>query len=177
MTTLPIPRHLKDILKPTGDKNNEFNVTGEIVCDCGSGSFKLKLVGDTSFYVNQRVIKVIGIDGDYFLIVKAACNQCGKEHLIFDAHLHGWNGFVCGRGEEIPERPVSEDWHCNKCGKTDHLMQVSIQSQGQDDFIEEAGEEDFDKDDWVDAFGWITIMVECNACKEKNKEWISYETM
>jgi len=173
---LPIPRHLKKILKPVGNDIMEAFVTGEIVCDCGSNSFKIKLVGDTSFYEKKRVIKLIEIDGHYFLIVQVQCNKCEKEHLIFDKDLHGWNGFVCGHEDEVPLRPASKDWHCNKCDKTDHSMKVRIQSKGQDDFIEEGGDE-FDKNDWVEAFSWITVMVECNSCKASNKEWISYETM
>jgi hypothetical protein len=87
--SLPIPRHLQSILKPLGDDNQECNVTGQIQCECGSKQFKIKLVGDTSCYDKERVIKVIEIDNHYFLIVKVQCNNCNKEHLIFDNDFHG----------------------------------------------------------------------------------------
>jgi len=173
---LPIPKHLGNILRPMGDSNNEFEVTGRIICDCGSGSFMIKLVGNSSDYHKDNVIKVTEIDGNYFLIIKVKCNMCNKEYVIFDDDYHGWNGFVCGGDSREFARPDAKDWKCNKCGKTDHSMIVKIHSQGQEDFIEEGGDE-FDVKDWVEGFDWITIKVVCNSCGESNDEWISYETM
>ena len=173
---LPLPKHLKNILSPIGNSNNEFELNGKIVCDCGSENFTIKIVGDDSDYKKDDVIKVIEIDGNFFLIVKVKCNNCNKEHLIFDNDYHGWNGFVCGGDSKNLPRPDTKNWNCNKCKNTNHSMVVAIESQGQEDFIEE-GEEEFDKEDWVEAFSWITIKVICNSCGEVNNEWISYETM
>ena len=114
MVTLPIPRHLKEVLKPSGVDNGELQVTGEIQCDCGSKSFRIKLVGDTSCYVEERVIKVAEIDGHFFLIVKVQCNNCNKEHLIFDNDFHGWNGFVCGGDAKEQPRPEANVWNCDQ---------------------------------------------------------------
>jgi hypothetical protein len=173
---LPIPKHLIPVLKPIGDANNEFKVTGKIVCNCGSENFAIEFVGDDSEYEKDKVIKTAEIDGNYYLIVKVKCNRCSKEFLIFDKDFHGWNGFVCGGDTKGLTRPEAKNWHCNKCFQTNHSMTVEIQSEGQKDFIEEAGEE-FEKDDWVEGFGWITIKIECKSCKEINDDWISYETM
>jgi hypothetical protein len=173
---LPIPQHLRSILKPLGNYNTEFNVTGELQCNCGSNSFKIKIVGDTSSYDKERVIKVIKIDLYYFLIVKVQCNACSKEHLIFDNDFHGWNGFVCGGDSKGLNRPKSNTWNCNKCNKSEHSLEISIYSKGQTDFIEEVGDE-FDKNFWIETFSWIIILTRCNSCGESNKQWISYETM
>jgi ribosomal protein S27E len=172
---IPLPRHLKDILNPIGEENDEFELTGKIVCNCGSENFTIKFVGDDSEYEENKVIMVSEVDGNFFLIVKVKCNSCGKEHLIFDDNLHGWNGFVCGESKDLP-RPDSKVWSCNKCNAANHSMIVKINSQGQQDFIDEVGDE-FDKNDWTEAFEWINIEIECESCKEKNEEWISYETM
>jgi ribosomal protein S27E len=173
---LPIPKHLESILKPIGESNNEFEVTGKIVCDCGTENFTIEIVGDDVDYQKDNVIKVTEIDENYFLIVKVKCNDCGKEHLIFDNDYHGWNGFVCGGDSRNLPRPDTKNWACNKCQHANHSLIVSIHSQGQEDFIEEGGEE-FDPNDWVEAFDWITIKTTCKSCGETNDEWISYETM
>ena len=178
---LPLPRHLKYILRPTGDSNNEFELIGKIVCDCGSENFKIKIVGDSSSYASEKVIKVIEFDDNFYLIIKVECNNCNKEYLIFDNLLHGYNGFVCnglivGKDSKSIPRPDAKDWCCDKCGKTNHSMTVKIHSTGQNEFIENAGEE-FDKNDWTETFDWITIKTECKSCNETNEEWISYETM
>lgn len=172
----PIPKHLTEILKPIGDSNNEFEVTGEVICDCGSQNFALKIVGNSSKYDKEKVIHVKEINGKYYLIVKASCNNCKKEHLIFDDGFHGWNGFICSMNTRDLPRPETEIWKCNKCHGTNHSVTVNIQSQGQEDFIENAGD-DLDRSDWIEAFAWITIKIVCNSCKETNKKWVSYETM
>ena len=171
---LPIPKHLKNILKPIGKGNNEFEVTGKIVCDCGSEKFTIAIVADEI----DNVIKTIEIDDSFFLIVKAKCNDCSKEHLIFDNTYHGYDGFVCGLGgsKNLP-RPDTKNWACNKCQKTNHSLIVMINSQGKKDFVEVCENGKFNIEDWVEAFGWITIKVICNSCGEVNDEWISYETM
>jgi len=173
---LPIPKHLKSILRLIGEKNNEFEVTGKIVCDCGSENFTVELVGDSSNYEKDSVIKVIEIDGNYFLIIKVKCNSCGKGHLIFDNDYHGWNGFVCEVLAKQNARPDTKDWECSKCKKSDHSITLTIHSEGQEDFKEEAGDE-FDEEDWIEAFSSITIKITCNSCGETNDKWISYETM
>lgn len=175
---LPLPSHLKDILKPIGNENTEFLLTGKVVCSCNSENFTIKIVGDDSEYEEENVIRVIEVDGNYFLIIKVECNSCHKEHLIFDDGFHGWNGFVCGIINKSLPRPEAKAWGCNKCTKTNHSIVVTISSQGKDDFISEGGtDEGFDENDWVEAFDWITIGIACNSCEEKNDEWISYETM
>lgn len=173
---LPIPKHLKSVIKTVGQENSEFMVTGQIQCDCGNDTFKIKIVADDSAYETDNVIKVVEIEGHFFLIVKLQCNGCGKEHLIFDHDLHGWNGFMEADEAEEIQKPPAKTWSCNKCRAENHKMIVTIQSQGQDDFVNEAGE-DFDKNDWIEAFEWIIIGTECNNCGEINEEWVSYETM
>ncbi|MDR2967962.1 MAG: hypothetical protein LBU74_08470 [Methanobacteriaceae archaeon] len=172
---IPLPKHLKDILIPIGDSNTEFQLIGKIVCRCGSEEFTIEFVGDDSNYQKDDVIKVAEIDENYFLIIKVKCNSCNKENLIFDNDYHGWNGFVCEGDSRKLGRPETEDWQCNKCQNTNHSMIVEIASNGQDDFIEET-EGELDREDWTEAFSWITIQVICNSCGETNNEWISYET-
>lgn len=173
---LPIPTHLKEILNPIGVENDEFMVCGQLKCSCGSENFEIHFVGDDSDYEKDKVIKVLGIEGGYFLIVKVKCLQCKNEYSVFDSDYHGWNGFVCGGDNRDKERPSTKMWHCHECSGTDHKVILTINSQGKDDFIEEGGV-DFSQEDWVDAFEWITMETDCAKCGTRNPEWISYETM
>lgn len=92
---LPVPTHLKDILFPIGNDNNEFEVTGEIQCSCGNEYFEI-------WESNEQ------------LIVKVICKQCKKEFVIFDSGRHGWNGFVCGDDFLNRELPYNK-YHCSSC--------------------------------------------------------------
>lgn len=175
MENLPIPKHLESILQPF-DNSNENEVTGKITCSCGSERFKIKIVGDDSFFDIEKVIKVQEILEHFYLIVYVECIKCSKNHLIFDKDFHGWNGFICEIASKHLKRPKLKDWNCPKCKNSNHSVSLTIQSEGKDDFKEEAGDE-FDKDDWVEAFSWITINLSCKSCNEINEEWISNETM
>lgn len=172
---LPIPKHLKGIFQPLGTKNSEFEVVGKLVCDCNSEDFAIEFVGDDHKYWWHKAIRVARIGDGYFLIVKVECNNCKKEHLIFDNDYHGWNGYIGGDFRELP-RPETKDWNCKKCNQTSHSINLAINSKGQEDFKQEAGDE-CPMEDWIEAFSWITIGIECKSCRKSNKEWISYETM
>ena len=39
---LPVPTHLQQFLIPAGDKNSEYEVTGNVQCTCGSGEFEVR---------------------------------------------------------------------------------------------------------------------------------------
>lgn len=156
---LPVPTHLKDILFPIGNDNNEFEVTGEIKCSCGNEYFEI-------WESNEQ------------LIVKVICKQCKKEFVIFDSGRHGWNGFVCGDDFLNRELPYNK-YHCSSCEEDGCKVIVRISSQGKEDFIDEclSTDDSFSVEDWVDAFEWISISLICENCGELSEEWLDAETM
>ncbi|WP_371366365.1 hypothetical protein SRRS_07530 [Sporomusa rhizae] len=177
---LPIPTHLKHILIPKGE-NDEFEITGDIRCDCGNDEFTINFIGD---YQNG-IVTLCEYEGVFYLVIKCKCQKCGKLHLIFDSNLHGWDGFVCSDESGLigsDSFPVEEKlWSCPQCTNDSHKVSVAISSQGQADFIAEVLENSEDtrfvEDDWVNAFEWITISLKCLRCGFEDKKWIDYETM
>ncbi len=173
---LPIPIHLHDIFIPIGNKNNEYQINGEIRCTCGCKCFHIKIFADTSNGYPQ----VRSYEDDYALVIKTICMDCQKEYIIFDDSKHGWNGFVCHDGISPPENTLTS-WNCPQCGSDIHRIRIFISSEGKEDFINELelGDEtsEFSEDDWVNAFGWITIGLTCYTCSYADEKWIDYETM
>ena len=172
---LPIPKHLRDIFVLEGENNDEFQASGIIRCDCGSGNFRIKFFADTS----EGFLRVCEYEDDYALIIKADCNGCGKGYFIHDASRNGWDGFVCGGGVSVPNEELAS-WLCPKCGGDNQGMSVTIRSEGRQDFIEEAGiadgDDTFDADDWAEAYSSISIGLKC-PCGYKDNNWIDHETM
>jgi hypothetical protein len=74
----------------------------------------------------------------------------------------------------IPRPPLP--WKCLKCGELPHSVNVIIQTEGKQDFIEETDGE-FDPKRWPDGFGRFTLSIKCKKCGKKTPEWVSYETM
>ena len=173
---LPIPRHLKDIMVTTGDENSENLVNGIIRCPCGCECFMIKTYAE----VESGYPQICEYKGDHALMIKSKCADCAKEFLIFDNSKHGWNGFVCHDGVTVPDNEL-KSWNCPKCTGDNHKLEISIMSQGKQDFVEETGiadgESEFSENDWIEAFEWITIGLTCFGCGYGIKKWIDYETM
>ena len=180
---IPIPTHLKNILVPKGEENDEFFVTGEIVCECGNKEFDISYIGN----YEDGIVTLCEFEGVFYLAIKCECKKCGKVHLIFDDNFHGWNGFVCSEEnrfkgyENFPIDEFEKSWECPECSNQNHELVVSISSEGKDDFISELIENHdnpkFVEDDWVNGFSWITIGTKCTKCGHEDKDWINYETM
>lgn len=168
---IPAPTHLKDITKQLKevdindfnlkDRFSEYSFIGKVNCTCGCESLQ--------FLQPDEEI------GPCYLKVK--CPICLKEYLLFDANFHGWDGWICHDEEAASEeRPEVYPLECEECSNNVHEVVVIIDSQGKEDFMEEAGD-DFDIERWQDAFEWITIDIRCNKCGKVTKELVSYETM
>lgn len=173
---LPIPKHLQKILVPIRSANSETEVHGTIKCSCGSENFIVNFYGDQIDDPEVNGIQVKEFHDGFLVMVSAKCMACSKEHVIFDSDHHGWDSWVNESNTGNQKRPQLEEWHCNTCGKSDHLLEVGIQSEGKENWKSEMGDHS-DSDDWKEAFGWITVGIQCNSCKEHNPEWLSYETM
>jgi len=160
---LPIPTHLKEYLSVNDKKSSENKLVAALQC-CGDCEFEIEKSYDNCVCV-----------------VKATCAKCKKTILVFDNRIHGWDGYVCRlwRENEAGALEVIE----RKKEKT-FSVNLIIRSEGKADFIENACGDDmieevgrkFEEWEWVNAFGWIDIDLECFKCKKKFN-LISYETM
>ena len=171
---LPIPKHLKDILVPMGEGNDEYCVSGVIRCLCGCESFRMKYFAD----VKEGIPYISVYKDNEALMIKTICNDCAKEYLIFDISKHGWNGFVCHDGLSVPDDEL-KPWQCPKCANSNLNMGIAIESNGKQDFIEETGigdgKTDFSEDEWTEAFSSIGCELKCCGCGFSD-DW-TYETM
>lgn len=175
---MPTPTHLKGITKNLTNEDAiffglegrynesikdgyEYSFIGKIVCTCG----------------NQCLEYLQPYEETGSNYIKVKCIECQQEYLIFDTDFHGWDGWICHDEEMATEvRPKIEVFKCTDCENELHEVVVIIDSQGKQDFIDEAGE-DFDLSRWQDAFEWITIDIKCCNCGKVTKEIVSYETM
>jgi hypothetical protein len=183
---IPAPTHLIDCTEPFTEKEElEYKVkerfsgewqeqyTCKVKCTCGSYDFSI-LFSDE---VNEFGPCVAEVDGEYFFIIKARCTSCGKEHLLFDDDFHGWNGWIChDESKASLPRPELVEWNCTTCSSKEHKINIIVNSQGKDDFIEEAGE-DYDINRWQDAFDWISFDIKCQKCGKETRSFIEHETM
>ena len=174
---MPVPSHLKGVVVPLNKDIGEDNLSANFRCQCGESRFELLYPGKTHKFGGKLIPCTIEIDGHFFFVLKSRCTSCGHEHLLLDTDFHGWDGFICHDPDQASlKRPQLVPWQCQKCGETKHNGIIHIESQGEEDFVLEVGE-DFDVDRWPDAFSWFSMDLTCCKCGLESQNIISVETM
>ncbi len=174
---LPTPNHLKTIFVPDEECKHNDILAGMLQCPCGCTEHRLMYPGQTHEYRGATRPCTAEVHGEFFFIVKAVCEECKAEHLVFDKHFHGWDGLMCHdeRESQLP-RPPLVPWECLSCHSLSHEILIRIALVPKDDFIEQSYGE-FGEERWPDAFEWIWISIECCRCGLKTEDWVDYETM
>ncbi len=171
---LPIPTHLRDILKVDEETFDGHNMDGRLQCTCGCDDIRLKIYGEQ----HQEHIAVKRYKNDYGFRIAGACAACGKSFDIFDMAKHGYNGFVCGDGASVEEEDLKV-YHCGACQGDAFTVEIGIELEDKEQFIEEVVEYEPDKfvpEDYVDAFDWFTVALKCKKCGRKYEDWVNFET-
>jgi hypothetical protein len=174
--SLPIPSHLAGWVAPESFEDEV--VTASVRCPCGSDRLEFHHPGETHLRYGDGipVPSSVKIGEEWFFIVKAVCATCRAEHVLFDSHFHGCNGFLHPgtKGAQLP-RPRLWPWRCLACGSATHTGQVSIVEDYQDRYIEFGHARKFGADRWPDAFGWFNMSIQCCGCGQQTPGWVSYE--
>lgn len=171
----PVPRHLRKIFQVDVEHSEEFSLEGKLCCECGCKEFLMRIFADID---DNDIPESKEYEDDYAFVIKGICNDCQKEWLLFDMSKHGYNGYVCHDGVTVPDVKLKE-YSCPKCKKNKFELSIGIELEDIDQFVEEVVADDpdhFSKEDYVDAFDWITIDKKCSCCGEESKSWIDFET-
>lgn len=179
----PTPTHLVGVLVADAAQRDATSLSGRAVCSCGGEVFVPLYVGDRvvggpdDIDVGPHFLRVAEIGDAFFLRLGARCVACAREHLLFDSHFHGWNGYVCGSSQDraLP-RPSYTGWNCHACAAPEHAIALSI--SGEEEAIA-IGEADgaLTRKDWFNAFGWLEMAVTCKSCGAGPSTIVNYETM
>jgi len=181
MKMLPIPKNLQDKLKiDPKQENNEFQLHGQVICNCGCDEFKILYFGkEEEDYIMSKKF-----DGIWLLVIHLICKHCNNKFLLFCNELYGWDGFVCNyeihnKVNELLQNFNYKQTICDECNNIYYNIFISISSQGKDDFVEGLSDEIeqgiFLEADWVNAYDWITINTKCTKCGIET-EYVDYET-
>lgn len=169
----PIPTHLKEILVIDEKTSDMHCIDGSLKCTCGCEKFSLKIFSE---HYNQQ-LSVAKKDNGFAFVIKAVCADCGKDWIVIDLSKHGYDGFVFKDGLPVDDSEL-EKYLCPKCKKEYFSVKVGIEAEDKEQFIEECVAEcpdEFSPEDYVEAFNWITISVQCCKCKRIDNEWVSLE--
>lgn len=182
----PLPKHLVNLLQVEVASSNEEHLHGAVRCPCGSIQFTPLFVADLVSERRQSFLRwratppflrVKRIGEEFFLRIGARCSSCFQDHLLFDDHFHGWNGYVC-TGEEVRRlpRPEYQEWGCHHCKSPAHSISLDIQGEDMKASLTES-DGFLTKEDWFEGFGWFTVRVTCSSCGCGPTQIVDYETM
>ena len=86
-------------------------------------------------------------------MIKVSCTACGKEHLLFDSRIHGYDGMTGEHTQEVLDYKPHFKLKCKNA--------VSLEMKVENDESHEAFKENtaigFTKEQYSDAFGWMVI--------------------
>lgn len=170
MEKYPIPTHLVNILKVNEKHSDLRTINGRIICNCGCEKFRIMQNEDREY---DSTLPYGEEDG---MKITAVCEDCRKTMLLFDEATQGYNGFVCHDCKTAKDESLSL-LKCKKCGEHAFKVIMGIEAEDQEQFIEECVEEspeEFVPEDFVNAFNWITVTVQCTSCCSED-EWVSLE--
>ena len=174
---MPVPTHLQGLVVPPDGNLDEEPLEATVRCTCGGESFEMLVVDAIAEIDGVKIPVTAKRDGAFFFRLEAKCLKCVRQHLLFDADFHGWNGYVCHEAAQASlPRPPLVPWSCVDCGAKCHAASIRIYSEGQSDFVENAGD-DFPAERWMDGFGWFYASITCDNCKKQSDDWVDYETM
>lgn len=172
----PVPRYLKEIYCVDESVSGEYNLDGRVQCVCGCENFKIRTFSD--YNAKRNIVSVGQYEDGYALVVKADCNTCGKEWLLFDLSKHGYDGFVCQDGVAIPDTVELAEYSCVNCRQNSFKVYMGIEVEDKEQFMEEVvawKPDKFTEEDYVDAFNWLDISLKCSCCGKDEKSWINLE--
>ena len=172
----PLPKHLKKIFIVDKEETDSSNLIGKIRCTCGCEEFYIDTF--SSYYGEDKCISFSEDVEGYSLLVRAECACCKKKWTIFDFSKHGFPGFVFGEGTAVNENEELIRYSCNKCNQKVFTIDVCIQPEDKEQFIDEnviVHPDKFSENDYVEAFDWIVISLDCKKCNHKNEDWLNLE--
>ena len=102
-------------------------------------------------------------------VLKAKCTSCGKEHILFDSRINGYDAMTSEERDDTEHVP-----HYNSYSKNQYNLEICIENdESLDKFIEATGineSEEF----YSDAFSWIAIYgIDEN---QKRRKLFEFET-
>lgn len=149
--------------------------------DIGTGDF-LKPNGCVAYLditVEYKILseKLAKMSTGYTYLT-AKCQKCGKEILLFDSRMHGYDGLIESlegkeRNHDSTGTTKQKKSHCKDSGYKIHM---TFSSTGKEDLITET-DGLITEENWKDAFDWLTVDLECGKCAKLTKSWQDIETM
>lgn len=168
MPDQPIPTALWEIFQPEEGRCSEARAQGQVVCGCGCPHWRVQ-------------------ESNHRQRVQLICAGCGAHYLVFDAGRTGWDGLVCGQ-DFLERREPWQEVDCPECRGGIFWVWANLANPGRQAFLDALNSQDpaqkaerllrerLTPQDWVDAYSWFALDLECIDGGHKQVGWLDAET-
>jgi hypothetical protein len=172
---IPIPSHLAGWV--TREDFREKMLHAAVRCPCGNERLEFRYPGITQLVDGRPFPCIAEIGKVWFFLIQAACPDCRREHVLFDNHFHGCDGFLNPESKEraLP-RPRLWSWRCLECGFNLHMGNLGVVLDYETAYYDYGYADRFGAKHWPDAFGWFSMGFCCCGCGHKTPVWVDFET-
>jgi hypothetical protein len=159
-----VPSHLVGWMNVRGVSAEE-TLEGDLRCPCGSETLEFHWAGTDRVATGPR----------QKFAVRAICVRCGREHLLFDSGLHGWDVLLSARRHAAPCALPFHPWHCPACAASGHrgTIRLTVVPDARDLALFSAGK--IDPSQRNDAFTDLTMDLTCSGCGRQTPAWAHYQ--
>lgn len=160
-----IPKKLQHHFEPVAERHcDNILVKGRLIC-CNTSDFTVTYSGRLKKNLIGR--KAIFME-DAAVVLVAKCRVCAGEIEVFNSSTDGYD--ACEGNVALAPLLELTGFACAKCSSYGFSVNMVFEYQSREELFE-AGVEEYEN-----AFSWIWISLECNACKKKYKNLIDLET-
>lgn len=172
---IPVPSHLVGWVAQ--EDFREKVLRAAVRCPCGNERLEFRYPGVTQLVDGRPFPCSAEIGKVWFFLIQVACPDCHSEHVLFDNHFHGCDGFLNPESEErtLP-RPQLWTWRCLECGSALHTGKLGVVLDYEDRYFEYGYADQFGDEHWPDAFGWFSMGIRCCGCGHDTPVWVDFET-
>lgn len=111
------------------------------------------------------------------VIIKVKSLILENEYEVFNSQLHGYDAIISTQKNMVDTVKFKKKRKCKFCSCETYRLYVNIHGTGEKDLLVEQPCEGINEKNWMNAFDFISIDLECSKCKKGLKRWFEFETM
>lgn len=172
-----VPSHLRAVLDlQRAQWDPQGGIRSPLRCGCGHRNFELLHPARKPSQGSGATPWPVEVEGRYFFLLKAACADCGTEHLLLDLDWHGWNAIVHRdeRQASLP-RPPLQTWSCESCCGRKHGISICLKYPSESEIPGRLWAESW-RQFQADAFVSFSLDLTCGHCLRHSHELVHFET-
>ena len=110
-------------------------------------------------------------------VIKVQPKDKNEEFILFDPDENGYDAMTINHGGNERKIQFTKKSKCRNCGTNLYNVLVTICHTGKNDVLTDLPDDINIRENWANAFDWISVDLVCANCGKRTKKWFESETM